>query len=140
MTTDITGITGIAGAALRWGFLGAGAVLLAAFVLAAARRRRDGARFGELAEWMEREWFGAGTVFFAVLAGLAGSWAAAYARGAGGAGIALEESVPVLFPLGVVAAFAARRLTARGDREPLRVKALVLLAAPLPLGALMTGW
>lgn len=129
--------TEIAGTALRWGFLGAGAVLLAAFVLAAARRRRDGARFGELAEWMEREWFGAGTVFFAVLAGLAGSWAAAYA---GGTATGFEESVPVLFPLGVVAAFAACRLKARGDREPLRVKALVLLAAPLPLGALMTGW
>ncbi len=44
----------------------------------------------------------------------------------------LQESVPIPFPLGIVAAFAVCRTTARGDREPLGVKALVLLAAPPP--------
>ncbi|MEY9993148.1 hypothetical protein ABIE67_005180 [Streptomyces sp. V4I8] len=122
---------------LRWAFFGAGTALLVAFAVAATRRRRDGARFGELAELMEREWFSAGKVFFTVLVGLAGSWAAAYV---GGTRSGLPESVPILFPLGIVAAFVVCRLTARSDREPQGVKALVLLAAPLPLGAVMTGW
>ncbi|UQA95608.1 hypothetical protein [Streptomyces halobius] len=111
--------------------------MLVAFAVAAIRRHRDGDRFGELAELMEREWFSAGKMFFTVLVGLVGSWAAAYM---GGTRSGLPESVPILFPLGIVAAFAVCRLTAKGDGNPLRVKALVLLAAPLPLGAMMTGW
>ncbi|MEU6530431.1 hypothetical protein ABZ869_14705 [Streptomyces sp. NPDC046928] len=127
----------IAASVLRWGFFAAGTVLLVSFAFAAARRHRAGARFGELAELMEREWFSAGKVFFTVLAGLAGSYLAAYVGGTRGP---LSESVPILFPLGIVAAFVVCRATMRGEREPLRVKALVLLAAPLPLGAVMTGW
>ncbi|MEU3947235.1 hypothetical protein [Streptomyces sp. NPDC029526] len=122
---------------LRWGFVGGAALLLGAFAVAAVRERRSGAAYGELADLMEREWFSAGKVFFTVLVGLAGSWAAAYV---GGTRSGLSESVPILFPLGVVAAFAACRWAAVDDRHPLRVKIVALVAAPLALGTVMTGW
>ncbi|MEU7205505.1 MULTISPECIES: hypothetical protein [Streptomyces] len=129
----------LAATVLRWGFFGVGSALLIAFVVTAARQRRDGASFGELAELMEREWFSAGKVFFTVLVGLVGSWSAAYV---GGTRSGLQETVPILFPLGVVAAFVVCSLTKSGSdiSNSLRIKALVLLAAPLPIGAVMTGW
>jgi hypothetical protein len=123
--------------ALRWSFLGAGTVLLVAFAVKAVARRRAGAGFGELAELMEREWFSAKKVFFAVLTGLAGSWAAAYV---GGTRSGPTEAVPVLFPLGIVAAFAVRSFAgSAGGRSP-GEKAVALVAAPDALGAVMTGW
>ncbi|MGW7552518.1 hypothetical protein [Streptomyces rimosus] len=127
----------LAATVLRWGFFGIGSTLLIAFILTAARQRRAGASFGELAELMEREWFSAGKVFFTVLTGLAGSWSAAYL---GGTRSGLQEAVPILFPLGVVAAFVVCNLTKSDGSNSLRIEALVLLAAPLPIGAVMTGW
>ncbi len=126
-----------AASVLRWVFLGAGTVLLAAFAVTAVRRRRDGAGFGDLADLMEREWFSAGKVFFAVLTGLAGSWAAAFVGGNRGG---LGDSVAILFPLGIVAAFAACRLALTSGEPSLRDKVLALVAAPVALGAVMTGW
>ncbi|GAA2667562.1 hypothetical protein [Streptomyces lunalinharesii] len=123
-------------AVLRWGFLIAGVCVLLAFSVTAVRRWRGGSRFGELTDVMEREWFSAGKVFFAVLAGAAGSWAAAYV---GGTRSPLIETVPIVFPLGLVAAFVVCRYAGRGG-NPLRVKALALLLAPLALGTVMTGW
>ncbi|NUW04848.1 hypothetical protein [Streptomyces sp. CAI 127] len=131
--------------ALRWAFLVAGAAVLAAFLVSAARARISGTRFGELVDALENRWFAPGQVFFAVLAGLAGSWAAGWA---GGTRPPLLESVPMLFPLGIVAAFAVCRTaggsggnedTDRAGRTFL-VKLLALLAAPLFLGGVMTGW
>jgi hypothetical protein len=127
----------IAAEVMRWVFLAAGIVLLAAFGVTAMRRRRSGARFGELADLMEREWFSAGRVFLAVLAGLAGSWAAAFV---GGSRSGLADSVAILFPLGIVAAFAACRAALGSGGPALRDKAIALVAAPLALGAVMTGW
>lgn len=121
---------------LRWIFLVAGVGILAAFLVTAVRARIAGTGFGELVDVMEDRWFAAGQVFFAVLVGLAGSWAAGWAGGTRGA---LTESVPVLFPLGVVAAFIVRRRTDE-DGGPFRVKLLALVAAPLLLGGVMTGW
>ncbi|MEU7592611.1 hypothetical protein AB0B79_06170 [Streptomyces sp. NPDC039022] len=127
----------LAAAVLRWGFFGVGSVLLMAFVITAARQRRAGASFVELAELMEREWFSAGKVFFTVLVGIVGSWSAAYV---GGTRSGLQETVPILFPLGVVATFVVCSLTKRDSSNSLQIKVLVLLAAPLPIGAVMTGW
>ncbi|WP_103534390.1 hypothetical protein [Streptomyces sp. SM11] len=121
---------------LRWIFLVAGVGILAAFLVTAVRARVAGTRFGELVDVMEDRWFTAGQVFLAVLVGLAGSWAAGWA---GGTPAALTESVPVLFPLGIVAAFVVRRRTEE-DGGPFRVKLLALVAAPLLLGGVMTGW
>ncbi|WP_098897256.1 hypothetical protein [Streptomyces sp. st77] len=130
---------------LRWAFLVAGAAVLTAFLVSAARARISGTRFGELVDALENRWFAPGQVFFAVLAGLAGSWAAGWA---GGSRSPLLESVPMLFPLGIVAAFAVCRTagspdgnedTDRAGRTFL-VKLLALLAAPLLLGGVMTGW
>ncbi|WP_069744496.1 hypothetical protein [Streptomyces sp. EN23] len=131
--------------ALRWAFLVAGVAVLAAFLVSAARARISGARFGELVDALENRWFAPGQVFFAVLAGLAGSWAAGWV---GGTRPPLLESVPMLFPLGIVAAFVVCRTGggAGGDEDADRagrtflVKLLTLLAAPLLLGGVMTGW
>ncbi|WNF27519.1 hypothetical protein RI138_12105 [Streptomyces sp. C11-1] len=130
---------------LRWAFLVAGAAVLAAFLVSAVRARIAGTRFGELVDVLENRWFAPGQVFFAVLAGLAGSWAAGWA---GGTRPPLLESVPILFPLGIVAAFVVRRTDGGegGDEDAGRdgraflVKLLALLAAPLLLGGVMTGW
>ncbi|OCC09310.1 hypothetical protein [Streptomyces sp. PTY087I2] len=131
--------------ALRWTFLVGGVAVLAAFLVSAARARIAGTRFGELVDALETRWFATGQVFFAVLAGLAGSWAAGWA---GGTRPPLLESVPMLFPLGIVAAFVVRRTGggAGGNEDTDRdgrtflVKLLALLAAPLLLGGVMTGW
>ncbi|GAA3486785.1 hypothetical protein GCM10018987_08640 [Streptomyces cremeus] len=69
-------------------------------------RRCAGSGFGQLVEAMESEWFSAGKVFFAVLVGIAGSWASAYV---GGARTGLAEAVPVVFPRGIVASFVVCR-------------------------------
>ncbi|MEU2895349.1 hypothetical protein ACWC4E_00150 [Streptomyces sp. NPDC001273] len=122
---------------LRAGCLVAGSGLVVAFAVTAVRRRRAGAGFGELADLMERDWFSAGKVFFAVLTGLAGSWAAALV---GGTRSGLTESVAILFPLGIVAAFAACRFADGAGGRSLGEKAVVLVAAPVALGAIMTGW
>nr|WP_251693170.1 hypothetical protein [Streptomyces sp. CHD11] len=122
---------------LRAGCLVAGSALMVAFAVTAVRRRRAGAGFGELADLMERDWFSAGKVFFAVLTGLAGSWAAAYA---GGTRSGLTESVAILFPLGVVAAFAVCRFADGAGGRALGGKAVALVAVPVALGAIMTGW
>ncbi|GGP57646.1 hypothetical protein [Streptomyces sindenensis] len=131
--------------ALRWAFLVAGVAVLAAFLVSAARARTTGTRFGELVDALEKRWFAPGQVFFAVLAGLAGSWAAGWV---GGARPPLLESVPVLFPLGIVAAFVVCRTgggaggkeDADRDGRTFLVKLLALLAAPPLLGGVMTGW
>ncbi|MEU7327298.1 hypothetical protein [Streptomyces parvus] len=117
---------------LRWTFLVAGVGILAAFLVTAVRARRAGAGFGELVDVLENRWFATDQVFLAVLAGLAGSWAAEWAGGARGA---VAESVPTLAPLGIVAAFVVSRAAG-----PFRVKLLSLVAAPLLLGGVMTGW
>ncbi|MFJ9625652.1 hypothetical protein [Streptomyces sp. NPDC101181] len=126
---------------LRWVFLVAGVAVLAAFLVSAARARIAGTRFGELVDVLESRWFAPGQVFFAVLAGLAGSWAAGWV---GGDRPPLLESVPVLFPLGVVAAFLVRRAGGGGDSardgRAFLVRLLALLVAPLLLGGVMTGW
>ncbi|GGX11521.1 hypothetical protein GCM10010297_36050 [Streptomyces malachitofuscus] len=122
---------------LRSVCLVAGAALLVAFVVTAVRRRSAGASFGELADLMERDWFSAGKVFFAVLTGLVGTWAAAYVGGTRGE---LTESVAVLFPLGIVAAFAVCRFADGAGGRALGEKAVALVVAPIALGAIMTGW
>ncbi|MFD9910554.1 hypothetical protein [Streptomyces sp. NPDC059063] len=127
----------IIAAALRWVFLGAGVALMAAFLVAAVRKRRRGTRFGELVEFMEREWFSAGKVFFTMIVGLAGSWSAAYV---GGTRAGVDESAAILFPLGIVAAFAVCRLAAEDDGRAMRTKLVALVAVPLALGTVMTGW
>ncbi|GAB2942122.1 MULTISPECIES: hypothetical protein [unclassified Streptomyces] len=132
---------------LRWVFLVAGAAVLAAFLVSAVRARIAGTGFGELVDLLENRWFAPGQVFFAVLAGLAGSWAAGWL---GGTRPPLLESVPLLFPLGIVAAFVVRRTgggaggddneDADRDGRAFLVKLLALLAAPLLLGGVMAGW
>ncbi|MEV4870750.1 hypothetical protein [Streptomyces syringium] len=126
-----------AASVLRWGFLAAGSFTLVTFLATAARLHRKGARFGELVEVMERGWFSAGTVFFAVLSGLAGSWAAGQTIGTPAT---LTESVPALFPMALVAAYAFARFAAPDDSPPLRAKVVFLVAAPLICGAVLTGW
>ncbi|MFI7327294.1 hypothetical protein ACIBQ3_21885 [Streptomyces rubiginosohelvolus] len=126
---------------LRWTFLVAGVAVLAAFLVSAVRARIAGTGFGELVDLLENRWFAPGQVFFAVLAGLAGSWVAGWA---GAPRPPLLESVPLLFPMGLVAAFVVRRTGGdedadRGGRTFL-VKLVALLAVPLLLGAVMTGW
>ncbi|MFJ6611089.1 hypothetical protein ACIQPT_12470 [Streptomyces sp. NPDC091289] len=140
---------------LRWIFLVAGVGILAAFLVTAVRARRAGTGIGELVDVLEKEWFATNRVFLAVLAGLAGSWAAGWAGGTRGA---VTESVPTLAPLGIVAAFVVCRVCRRtggsedgtedeygngdgdGDGGPFRMKLLALVAAPLLLGGVMTGW
>ncbi|MDX3503554.1 hypothetical protein PV689_16700 [Streptomyces sp. ATCC51928] len=117
---------------LRWILLTAALGILTAFLVTAVRARRAGTGFGELADVLEDRWFAMNRVFLAVLAGLAGSWAAEWA---GGTRAPITESVPVLAPLGIVAAFVVGRAAG-----PFRVKPLVLIAAPLLLGGVMTGW
>ncbi len=125
-----------AASVLRWGFLVAGCAVLVAFVIVALRRWREGSGFGQLVEVMESEWFSAGKVFFAVLVGIAGSWASGYV---GGTRTGLAESVPMVFPMGIVASFAVCRYAREGS-SPMRVKLCALVLAPLAFGAVMTGW
>ncbi|WP_203592478.1 MULTISPECIES: hypothetical protein [unclassified Streptomyces] len=121
---------------LRRGFLGGAALLLGAFAVAVVRERRSGAAYGEVADLMEHEWFSAGKVFVTVLVGLAGSWAAACV---GGTRSGLSESVPILFPSGLAAAFVVCRRDAVDDRHALSVKIVALVAAPFALGTVMTS-
>ncbi|MEV7191415.1 hypothetical protein AB0N81_06355 [Streptomyces sp. NPDC093510] len=123
--------------ALRWTFLCGAAALLVACMITAIRKRATGAGFGPIVAHMESKWFSADKTLFAIITGYFGSWVAAHI---GGSPPDVGECLTILFPLGVVAAFVATRLTARRADRALQIKLLALVAAPIALGAAMTGW
>ncbi|MFE1587493.1 hypothetical protein ACFW6Q_17620 [Streptomyces sp. NPDC058737] len=121
--------------ALQWAVLVAGFAVLLAAVVSAVRVRLSGPGAGNVVAHLERRWFGAGSVLLALLAG------AAAMVGAGrltGGGVGLDEATLVVFPLALVASFAARRLTA-GDAHGTTVRVSGLVVVPALLGAVMSA-
>ncbi|MFK8906844.1 hypothetical protein [Streptomyces sp. YS-3] len=123
--------------ALRWTFLCGAATLLVACVIAAVRKRSQGGNFCAIIAHTENEWFSANKALVAIATGYLGSRIAAHA---GGTSPDAGESLAILFPLGIVAAFAATRLAARRADHAIRINLLTLVAAPIALGVAMTGW
>ncbi|WP_157868901.1 hypothetical protein [Streptomyces atriruber] len=123
--------------ALRWAFICGTAVLLVACITTATRKRSEGASWGTIIAHMENKWLSADKALFAIFTGYFGSRVAEHI---GGSPPGTEECLTILFPLGVVAAVVATRLTVRRADRATWINLLALVAAPIALGAVTTGW